>query len=70
MGEIANVLPVTSPADTVSGPAQGRWTYDDYARIAADGHRYEVIEGVLYMTPAPSPRHQAAVIRVGSLLFQ
>lgn len=32
--------------------------YDDYAGIPSDGHRYEIIEGDLYVTPAPSPLHQ------------
>ncbi|HZR39849.1 MAG TPA: Uma2 family endonuclease, partial [Ktedonobacteraceae bacterium] len=26
-----------------------------------DGHRYEIVEGVLYMTPAPNISHQEAV---------
>lgn len=32
--------------------------YDDYARIPPDGKRYELLEGELYVTPAPSPLHQ------------
>jgi Uma2 family endonuclease len=32
--------------------------YDDYAAIPADGKRYELLEGEVYVTPAPSPRHQ------------
>ena len=32
--------------------------YDDYARIPPDGKRYELLEGDLYVTPAPSPLHQ------------
>lgn len=39
-------------------PAPGRWTYDDYARLPDDGFRYEVIEGELYMSPAPRTVHQ------------
>jgi Uma2 family endonuclease len=34
------------------------FTYDDYLALPDDGRRYEVIEGDLSMTPAPSPRHQ------------
>jgi Uma2 family endonuclease len=32
--------------------------YEDYARLPADGKRYEVLDGELYVTPAPSPLHQ------------
>lgn len=55
------VLPVTAPAVGVAGPPQGQWTYDDYAAIPADGTRYEIIDGVLYVTPAPNLSHQNAV---------
>jgi Uma2 family endonuclease len=54
---------VMIPADRVPGPKQGRWTYQDYAAIPEDGHRYEVVRGVLYMSPAPSPGHQSSVAR-------
>jgi Uma2 family endonuclease len=39
-------------------PAQGAWTYEDYVRLPDDGNRYEVIRGVLYVTPSPVPEHQ------------
>ncbi len=38
--------PVVVPADWVPGPKQGQWTYEDYAAIPEDGHRYDVVEGV------------------------
>lgn len=41
-------------------PAQGEWTYEDYACLPDDGLRYEVLKGELYMAPAPIPRHQDA----------
>ena len=34
--------------------------YDDYAAIPPDGKRYELLEGDVHVTPAPSPRHQWA----------
>ena len=38
---------------------QGRpLTYDDLAAIPDDGHRYELIDGTLVVTPAPVLRHQ------------
>lgn len=45
------------------------FTYDDYLALPNDGKRYEIIEGDLSMTPAPSPRHQAVQLRLGSLLL-
>jgi Uma2 family endonuclease len=32
--------------------------YSDYAGIPPDRNRYEILEGELYVTPAPSPLHQ------------
>ena len=32
--------------------------YEDYARLPADGKRYEILDGDLYVTAAPSPFHQ------------
>jgi Uma2 family endonuclease len=42
-------------------PPQGQWTYADYLHQPDNGFRYEVLAGDLYMSPAPSPRHQWAV---------
>ena len=33
-------------------------TYKDYEALPADGRRYELHDGELCVTPAPSPRHQ------------
>ena len=41
-------------------------TYEDYAALPNDGKRYEILEGVLAVTPAPSTRHQTAS---GNLFF-
>lgn len=51
-------LPTVVPADWVSGPPQGQWTYADYAALPEDGQCYEIVKGVLYMSPAPTPGHQ------------
>jgi len=44
-------------------------TRDDLDRIPDDGHRYELIDGALIMTPAPSRLHQRAVAAVYRALF-
>src|SRR5436305_13706957 len=54
-------------ADEVPGPKQGHWTYRDYAALD-DGQRYEIVNGVLLMTPAPSGSHQEVVLEIVSYL--
>ena len=49
------------PADAVPGPAQGQWTYKEYANLPDSGDHYEVMDGVLLMSPSPSPAHQNIV---------
>ena len=49
-------------------PVQGKWTYDDYARLPDDGRRYEVIRGELYMSAAPRPLHQRVIFRLSYFL--
>lgn len=61
-------LSVVTPADWVSGPLQGSWTYDDYVALPDDGNRYEIVNGVLVMAPAPSPLHQDIVLEIVSYL--
>jgi Uma2 family endonuclease len=38
-----------------------RMTWNDYAALPDDGRRYEVIEGELIVSPAPTFRHQEVV---------
>src|ERR1019366_2754225 len=42
-----------------------KMTYDLYRLLPEDGKRYELIDGELLMTPAPSPKHQRIVRRLG-----
>lgn len=51
-------LVLSTDAPAVPGPPQGQWTYADWEELPDDGNRYEVIDGVLYMTTAPSSFHQ------------
>ncbi len=41
-----------------------RLTYDDYAAIPTDGKTYQILDGEVYVTPAPSPFHQRASKRL------
>ncbi len=59
---------VVTPANHVPGPKQGQWTYAHYAALPDDGHHYEIVNGVLFMTPAPNPAHQQVVGEIFSYL--
>ena len=61
-------VPMVIPADHIPGPGQGRWTYEDYAAIPDDGQRYEIVDGVLFMAPAPNEWHQSAALEIASYL--
>ena len=45
-----------------------RWTYDDYINLPDDHNIYEIIEGNLYMTPAPTPKHQNVSLNLAFLI--
>jgi Uma2 family endonuclease len=60
--------PLPERKDGRPWPVQGEWTYADYGEIPDDGQWYEVLYGVLFVTPAPRYRHQAAVWRLGPRL--
>jgi Uma2 family endonuclease len=47
---------------------QRRWTVADRDALPDDGNRYEVIDGELFVTPAPVWRHQEAVIELATRL--
>ena len=52
------------PADHMHGAEQGHWTYKDYSALPDDGHRYEIVDGVLYIAPSPNEWHQATAGRL------
>lgn len=45
-------------------------TYKDYEVLPADGRRYEIHEGELSVTPAPSPQHQRILGNLNEILRQ
>ena len=52
-------------------PAAGRpFTVDELDRMPDDGRRYELIDGVLIVSPAPIIAHQFAVMELSFLLKQ
>lgn len=41
-----------------------RLTAEEYFNLRDDGQRYELIDGVVVMSPSPTPRHQLVAIEV------
>lgn len=48
-------------------PVSGEWTVGDLDRLPDDGLRYELVDGVLLVSPAPLVPHQ---LGLAALLFQ
>jgi Uma2 family endonuclease len=46
----------------------GPWTAADLERLPDDGHRYEIVDGVLLVNAAPAPDHQEVALRMWRLL--
>ena len=46
------------------------WTAERLGRIPDDGRRYEIVDGVLLVTPSPAFVHQRAVVRLSDLLLE
>lgn len=57
-------FPISTESTPVIGPPQGQWTYAHWENLPDDGNRYEIIDGVLYMTTAPSLFHQWITTRL------
>ncbi|MDQ5857485.1 MAG: Uma2 family endonuclease [Acidobacteriota bacterium] len=51
----------------MSVPESLRFTYEDYLLLPED-RRYEIVDGELFLTPAPTPYHQTVAMRLGFLL--
>jgi Uma2 family endonuclease len=56
---------------TEAWPSQGEpFTVEHLDRMPDDGRRYELIDGMLIVSPAPNVAHQRVIIVLGSLLEQ
>jgi Uma2 family endonuclease len=56
-------------AMTTSGIPHGRpFTVDDLEAMPDDGNRYELIDGMLLVSPAPSKRHQRNLLKLAIAL--
>ncbi len=49
-------------------PAGGEWTVDLLDQLPDDNFKYELLDGILLVSPAPVPRHQRAIFRLGRIL--
>jgi Uma2 family endonuclease len=47
-----------------------RYTVDDLERFPHDGNRYELLDGILLVTPGPRPAHQIVGSRLQGRLFE
>lgn len=45
-----------------------RWTLEELHSLPDDGNRYELIRGDLFVTPAPSPAHEAIVNALAEII--
>lgn len=68
-----NVANAELPEAAEGGDSMGMaisagWTVEQLATLPADGKRYEIIEGELYVTPSPVYRHQYAVVEMVTAL--
>lgn len=60
---------MVAPPDLALRSLDASWDRARWASLPADGNRYEVIEGVLYVTTAPSFFHQWIIRQVFLTLF-
>lgn len=53
---------------TVTNTKSRLTTYDDYRHLPDDGKQHQIIEGELYMTPAPTTEHQRILLNLFRLI--
>lgn len=64
-----------APTPTIQRKPDGESTYaglrmsaDEFLEIPDDGNFYELIDGVVVMSPSPTPRHQRVAMRISFLI--
>ena len=62
--------PTPAPSYNVRHMALSTISWQDVQHMPEDGNRYEAIEGDLYMTPAPTVRHQRVMLRIYRALHE
>ena len=53
---------------TVMPRTAAQWTVDDLDLLPDDGLQYELLDGLLLVSPAPTRRHQRATLELATLL--
>ena len=52
----------------VTPPSGGEWTVELLDQLPDDNLKYEILDGILLVSPSPIPRHQRAIFRLGRIL--
>ena len=61
-------MAMPAPPPIVPDISRRDWTVEERNSLPDDGNRYEVVDGELLVTPAPTFRHQRAALRLAQLL--
>jgi Uma2 family endonuclease len=64
------VATLTTMPDLVLRSLDATWNRERWEQLPTDGNRYEVIQGVLYMTTAPSSFHQWIISQIAFALYE
>ncbi len=46
-----------------------KFTYGDYEKLPSDGKQYQILDGELFMTPAPFSKHQIVKKKKSEVIF-
>jgi len=68
MASMAGAIATGVPPRQWPAPAAGEWTVDMLTDLPDDGRRYELLDGVLLVSPAPTRNHQLTVTNLFQLL--
>jgi Uma2 family endonuclease len=51
-----------------TAPPKKRWTLEEMHALPEDGNKYELFHGELWVTPAPTNRHETILARLNAIL--